>query len=161
MEPLPAQVNNAELIAFIDRWAALPEAEDYEAAFAVTDHIPEMRWTPSLVREVIKNYGDANSSQRVTVEGVPTDITQRKEFARWPSNAHGCFGEVWYDLNIDGRASDLTATFALKWTDGGVTVHLNDIHVMWAIRLTSRHGRPRKPNSNNQLMPAIEIGFSA
>jgi hypothetical protein len=130
MAPLPAAVTDVDLIAFIDRWAALLEREDYDAAFAFTDHIPEMRWTPALVREVIKSYGEARPDQRVTVDGVPTDISQRKRVDRWPTNAHGCFGEIWYDLNIDGEASDLTATFALKWADGGVTVHLNDIHVM-------------------------------
>lgn len=130
MTPLPATVTDAELIAVIDRWAALLEREDYEAAFAATDHLPEMKWTPALIREVIKSYGDADPSQRVTVEGVPTDITQRKRVDRWPTNSHGYFGEIWYDLNIDGNASDLTATFELKWADGGVTVHLNDIHVM-------------------------------
>jgi hypothetical protein len=130
MAPLPVAVTDADLIAFIDRWADLLEREDYDAAFAFTAHIPEMRWTPALVREVIKCYGEARPHQRVTVEGVPTDISQRKRVDRWATNAHACFGEIWYDLNIDGMASDLTATFALKWADRGVTVHLNDIHVM-------------------------------
>ena len=26
----------------------------------------------------------------------------------------GCFGGIWYDLNIDGVVSDLTATFDLS-----------------------------------------------
>ena len=130
MTPLPLSVTDAELIAFIDRWAALLEREDYVTAFEFTDHVPEMRWTPELVREVLKSYGEARPDQRVTVDGVPTDISQRKRVDRWPTNSNGCFGEIWYDLNIDGEASDLTATFELKWADGGVTVHLNDIHVM-------------------------------
>jgi hypothetical protein len=130
MSPLPATVTDPELIAFVDRWATLLEREDYEAAFAFTDHIREMRWTPALVREVIKAYADADPDQRVTVDGVPTDVCQRKNVNRWPTNAQGCFGEIWYDLNVDGKASDLTATFDLRWTEGGVTVHLNDIHVM-------------------------------
>ena len=130
MAPLPAAVSGSDLIAFIDRWAALLEREDYEAAFAFTDHIPEMRWTPALIRSVIKGYGEARPGQKVTVDGIATDISQRKEVDRWPTNAHGCFGEIWYDLNIDGQASDLTATFALAWADGGVVVKLNDIHVM-------------------------------
>ena len=130
MSPLPTTVSDPELIAFVDRWATLLEQDDYEAAFAFTDHTPEMGWTPSLVREVIQCYGDANPHQRVTVAGVPTDVTQRKKVLRWPTNAHGYFGEIWYDLNIDGQASDLTATFDLKWAEHGVTVHLNDIHVL-------------------------------
>jgi hypothetical protein len=128
--PLPKTVSDSELIAFIDGWAALMEREDYQAAYAFTDHTPEMGWTSSLIREVIKAYGDADPSQRVTVEGVPTDITQRKKVSRWPTKKYGFFGEIWYDLNIDAKASDLTATFDLKWTGNGVTVHLNDIHVM-------------------------------
>src|SRR5437764_864117 len=115
MIPLPATITDEELIAFVDRWAALLEQEDYEAAFAFTDHIPEMRWTPALVREVIKGYGDADPIQRVTVAGVPTDIAQRKQVDRWPTNPQGFFGGIWYDLNIDGVVSDLTATFDLKW----------------------------------------------
>lgn len=130
MAPLPATVTDAELIAFVDEWAALLEQEDYDAAFAFTDHVPAMGWTPELIRDAIKGYGDAAPGQRVTVRGVPSDVTQSKEVDRWPPNAHDVFGEIWYDLNIDGRASDLTATFALQHVDGGVAVLLNDIHVM-------------------------------
>jgi hypothetical protein len=130
MAPLLAAVSDSELIAFIDRWAALLEREDYEAAFALTGHIPEMGWTPTLIGEVIKGYGEASPGQKVTVKGVATDISQRKEVDRWPTNARGSFGEIWYDLNIDGEASDLTATFTLIWANGGVDVLLNDIHVM-------------------------------
>jgi hypothetical protein len=83
-----------------------------------------------LIREVIQGYGEADPGQRVTVEGVPTDIMQRKKVSRGPTNARGDFGEIWYDLNINVKASDLTALFDLKWTEGGVTVHLDDIHVM-------------------------------
>ena len=44
--------------------------------------------------------------------------------------ANRYFGEIWYDLNIDGKASDLTAIFKLKSVEGGVTVNLQSIHVM-------------------------------
>ena len=118
------------MIAFADRWAKLMESEDYTAAFDFTAHIPEMKWTPSLVREVVKAYGDAQSTQMVTLHGKPNDITQRKEVDRWPKNAHGAVGEIWYDLNIDGLASDLTATFVILETIDGLTIALNDIHVM-------------------------------
>lgn len=130
MIPLPAGATDPDLIAFIDRWAALLEREDYEGAFALTDHMADMGWTAALVRDVIKGYGAARLGQRVTLHGVPTDITQRKEVTRWPTTRHGYFGELWYDLNIDGKASDLTATFRLKRAGDRVTVHLNDIHVM-------------------------------
>ena len=38
MTSLPATATDADLIAFVDQWAALLEREDYEAAFALTDH---------------------------------------------------------------------------------------------------------------------------
>lgn len=130
MKPLPLDISDAELIDFADRWAQLMEAEDYEAAFVFTEHTPEMSWTPALMREVVKSYGDANPSQKVTLLGTPTDITQRKNIRRHSPNRYRFIGEIWYDLNIDGFVSDLTATFDLKTTSDGIIVYLNDIHVM-------------------------------
>jgi hypothetical protein len=131
MRPLPRDVSDATLLAFIDQWAELLEREDYDAAFALTDHITEMGWSPALVREVIKSYGEAQGTQRVTVLGQRTDIVQRKLVDRWkPGRGGGVVGEIWYDLNIDGFASDLTATFRLFDTSEGISVQLNDIHVM-------------------------------
>jgi hypothetical protein len=39
-------------------------------------------------------------------------------------------GEIWYDLNIDGVVSDLTATFRVVRVPGGLVMRLNDLHVM-------------------------------
>ena len=130
MKLLPADVSDEIALALVDEWASLLEQEKYETAFALTDHVPEMRWTPELVEEVVKNYGDALETQRVTLLGEPTDVTQRKEVDRWEPSRDGCFGEIWYDLNIDGYATDLTATFHLFATPDGVSVRLNEIHVM-------------------------------
>lgn len=106
------------------------EQEDYTGAFAYTDHIPEMDWSPSLLREVVKAYGEARPEQRVTLIGVPSDVSQRKEVTRWRENRFGEIGEIWYDLNIDGVASDLTATFRIRRGSEGLFILLNDIHVM-------------------------------
>ena len=130
MKPLPSSSSDEDLIAYIDHWAALLEREEYAAAFAFTDHDPTMRWTPDLVREVIKGYGDALPSQRVTVEGKPTDISQRKKVNRWAQNPYGAVGEIWYDLNIDGFASDLTAIFGIFVLPDGFILRLEEIHVM-------------------------------
>ncbi|HEU4452086.1 MAG TPA: hypothetical protein VFR81_03465 [Longimicrobium sp.] len=130
MSRFPAAVTEAELIAFIDRWAELLEREDYQGAFALTGHDPGTSWTPALVAEAIGSYGDAAPGQKVTLRGVPSDVTQRKRVDRWPANDHGSVGGIWYDLNIDGEASDLTATFDLVLDGGGIAVRLDDIHVM-------------------------------
>jgi len=130
MTPLPRDASDADLITYVDRWAALLENEQYAAAFVFTDHDPSQGWTPQLMREVITAYGDGSDSQRVTVEGKPTDVSQRKNVTRWPLPRRAGIGEVWYDLNIDGYASDLTATFWIVDTHRGLTLTLNDIHVM-------------------------------
>lgn len=130
MTPLPATATDEELIAFIDEWAELLEQEDYEAAFAFTDHVPGTRWTPELIRDAIRSHGPADPDQRVTLHGVPIETTQRKEVDHWTTSPNGCFGEVWYGLNIDGRATDLTATFVLQQVEGGIAVLLDDIHAM-------------------------------
>ena len=130
MELLPLDSADADLIAFADRWAVLMESEDYAGAFAFTDHDTAMKWTPDLIRDVVKSYGDAAPNQRVTLDGKSTDISQRKNVDRWDPNAHGAVGEIWYDLNIDGVVSDLTATFTLIQRADGLVVQLNDIHVM-------------------------------
>ena len=130
MKPLPSNISDESLIAVIDEWAGLMEAEDYRGAFEFTDQVQEMKWTPALYREVVKGYGDASPTQKVTVQGKPTDITQRKEVHRWEPNSIGEIGEIWYDVNIDGFVSDLTATFRICGTPEGIILRLNDIHVM-------------------------------
>ncbi|HEX3798908.1 MAG TPA: hypothetical protein VH413_09415 [Verrucomicrobiae bacterium] len=130
MNPLPSTSTDQELIARIDRWACLLEIEAYSEAFQFIDHPPETVWTPELIQKVIENYGHASPTQRVTLKGKPTDIKQRKTVTRWPINPRRCIGEVWYDLNIDGLASDLTATFWIILTQEGIILHLDNIHVM-------------------------------
>lgn len=130
MVPLPATITDPELIAYIDRWAELLEREDYDAAFAMTEHEPGMDWTPARIREIVTSYDEATPGQKVTLHSGPAGMIQRKEVNRWTDPGNGSVGEIWYDLNIDGLASDLTATFYLVRTDAGIVVSLNDIHVM-------------------------------
>ena len=130
MKPLSASSSDDELVRFVDGWAALLEREDYAAAFAYTEHVPAMGWTPDLMREVIKGYGEGRPDQRVTVQGVASDVTQRKEVDRAKKNRNGRVGGIWYDLNIDGVASDLTAIFDVVLEQSGLRILLSDIHVM-------------------------------
>jgi hypothetical protein len=130
MTPLPRDASDADLIGHVDRWAALLEAEDYDGAFAFVEHDPDMGWTPDLIRELIKGYGEGSPGQKVTVEGKPSDVQQRKTVTRWSPPAPAGVGEIWYDLNIDWVASDLTATFNIIDTPRGLALQLNDLHVM-------------------------------
>ena len=126
--PLPDSTTDADLVALVNEWVMLLEREDYAGALAFIEHEPS--WTPEMLRDVIKTYGEARKSQRVTLLGVPSDVTQRKEVDRWEESPSGEIGEIWYDLNIDGVVSDLTATFQLVRVRGGVVVRLLDVHVM-------------------------------
>jgi hypothetical protein len=89
-----------------------------------------MHWTPNLIREVIKGYDEGDAAQKVTLAGMPTDVYQRKEVIRWPESRPGGIGEIWYDLNINGYVSDLTATFAIQESANGLTIVLEEISVM-------------------------------
>jgi hypothetical protein len=127
MTPFPENVSDSELLAFVERWVALLDREDYEAASALPDHhSPQHIMTPDAIRDAVRLHG-----QRVTLEGGTDDtgppMTRRVE--RWPLRYDGSCGEIWYDLYIDGHYTDMTALFYLRPTDGGITVHLIDIGV--------------------------------
>lgn len=130
MSHLSLSATDQDLVQFADGWARLMEAEDYAAAFAYTSHSEHTHWSPDLLRDVIKAYNESLPTQRVTVDGVPTDISQRKDVHRYPEPRPGGIGYIWYDLNIDGFASDLTATFDIFKAADGLVIVLDDIHVM-------------------------------
>jgi hypothetical protein len=132
---LKSSATDGEILEYIDNWVALLEKEDYHTAFKFTKHIKRQGWTPEFIREVIKSYGDDESSPKVTLSnnGLSIDgagniekATQRKEVT-WFDETRG---DVWYDLNINGYVSDLTATFDLQKTDTEIHIFLDDIHVM-------------------------------
>ena len=126
MTPLPADASDGDLIAFVDRWAALLERDAYEAALTLIDDTPPHGWKPAEVREAVERHGE-----RVTLEGVATEgwPPLTKEVTRWPTKPDGYCGDIWYDLYVDGRQSDLTALFYLRPIDGGLTLRLVDISV--------------------------------
>jgi hypothetical protein len=135
---LPETATDAEIIASIDAWAALMEAEDYETACSCCDSPPGGSWTPELLRHLIKRgVEDTHANRRVTLEGVPYVFTiegrtevrhQRTEVERWEAaNDGGEVAEIWYDLNVDGILSFLTATFRLVQVPEGLALRLYDI----------------------------------
>jgi hypothetical protein len=128
MQPLSQSATDEQLIDVVNQWVRLLEVQEYEQAFALTEH-ESTGWAPELLRQFIEQYGDAVPNQRVTFLGTPTDITQRVEVSRWPEH-NGAIGEVWYDLNINGVVSDVTATFYICVVPDGLVLSLNDVHVM-------------------------------
>jgi hypothetical protein len=142
---LAADTSCKEIILFIDQWADLLEQENYEEAWALVDAEPF--WTAELLREVIKGHGDEpdahvtlhNNGTALDGVGNLHPFQQRKEVEwytkkRSEEEGIGWFdedrGDVWYDLNINGLGSDLTATFNLEKRKGRLHIILQDIHVM-------------------------------
>lgn len=132
---LNLSATDEDILEFIDKWASFLEKENYDAAFNFTKQNKSQGWTPELIKEVIKSYGDGETSQTVTLTNIGLAIdgagniekaVQRKEVTWFDATR----GYVWYDLNIDNYVSDLTATFDLEKTDSEILVFLDDIHVM-------------------------------
>lgn len=130
---------DAEIIACVDAWVRLLEAENYREACASVDAPPGGVWTPELIRSLIKGgWDDARKDNRVTLAGAPRRVriegrvavlTQRKDVDRFEANDGGEVAEIWYDLNVDGTLSDLTATFRLVRVSQGLLLRLYDICV--------------------------------
>jgi hypothetical protein len=127
-----ATASAEEIIGLIDQWVSLLEQERYDEAYALFDAEPT--WSAELIREIIKAYGDEednrvtlfNNGTAVDGAGKVAAAKQRKE-VDWVDESRG---DVWYDLNLNGLVSDLTATFNLEKRGGRVHVILQDIHVM-------------------------------
>ena len=121
MPHLPHDAPDDALIAFIEEWVTLLEAEEYERAFAFTAHSAGCKLTPASFRDHVKlqaklhsqcfdeTYGTLDPQCRVTLRGAPTHMEQVKTVDRWPKNKRGQVGEVWYNLNFDGFVTEYTA----------------------------------------------------
>ena len=127
---LPHSSTDGQLLEIVHKWVQLLEAEKYEEACLLIGCTDNSGWSAELIKQCIKSYGEAIPTQKVTFEGKSTDISQVVDVSRWNTNPYGSIGEVWYDLNIDGFVSDLTATFRILYLFDGLVLQLKDIHVM-------------------------------
>ena len=129
---LPADASDAEIIHYIDNWVRLLEQRKFVEALAIipgTDPI----WDADLLAEIITDYcEDENNLVTSFNDGTSLDglgqlhpTRQRKEVDWYDQH-----GSVWYDLNINGLVSDLTATFTITKKAAQLVVTLDDVHVM-------------------------------
>jgi hypothetical protein len=142
---LPINSTDETIVEFIDQWVALLAEEKHDEALNYLEAEPG--WTAELIKEIITDYKESPEG-RVTIFNNGTSIdgkgkiyssVQRKE-VEWYSEkrnveeAIGWFdenrGDIWYDLNINGLVSDLTATFDMEKRGDKIHVILHDIHVM-------------------------------
>jgi hypothetical protein len=133
---LPETATDKEIIEAVDGWVSLLEKKAYEAACASVDSVGWVL-TAQLLRSLIEDgWDDAPTKHRVTLAGVPRPTaidgfvaTQRKDVHRHEPNDGGEVIDIWYDLNIDGVVSDLTATFRLVRVPHGLMLRFYDICV--------------------------------
>jgi len=128
MQVLPRSATDEQILDAVHQWVKLLDAQEYEKAFALTRH-EATGWDPTVLREFIEGYGDAEPGQRVTWVGTSPHDRQRIAVSRWPEH-NGAIGEVWYDLNVNGMVSDITATFYICVVPDGLVLSFNDVHVM-------------------------------
>jgi hypothetical protein len=123
----PMTATDEEIITLVESWLKLLEDERYEEA---SDAINDTRgpWNGQLLRTIVKGYGDARPAQRITMTG-DSGARQRRDVDRFDGDDTFA-GYVWYDLNIDHRLSDLTATFDLERRGDRLAILLADIHMM-------------------------------
>ncbi|RZK29406.1 MAG: hypothetical protein EOO63_09140 [Hymenobacter sp.] len=129
---LAEKASNTEIMETVDQWVVLLSQRKFaEALIAIP---ADSFWSAELLAEVIDKYDDGEKNEvTVTNDGTSIDgagnvspFTQRKE-VDWFDDGQGA---VWYDLNINGHVSDLTATFGLEKNKGQLLIRLHDIHIM-------------------------------
>ena len=124
---------DAEIVAFVERWIDDLARGDFAAAYARTAHDPYYQWTPELIQTVIAGYGHTaphpngtifRVTSRATASGQPHYHTVDRKAVCPPA-----FAAVLHDLPLNGKWSDLTATFRIEPSERGSRVVLEEIHV--------------------------------
>lgn len=121
------------VFAVIERWVGLLVARKYADAlgmFTVSEH-----WTPDLLRNVLRNYGFIEPHPKGTTFSVTPIGTAAGDGPRfsvtWFDKPTGSpVGYARYDLPLNGEWSDVTASFDILETPEGLTLALDDVHVM-------------------------------
>lgn len=132
---LPESATDGEILARIGEWEALLARREYERALASCDAADG--WSADLLRHLIEDGWDDPGPHHVTVEGHPRALpaggacvrVALRDVRRFGGNAGGEVAEVWYDLHVNGVASDLTATFRLVRVPGGLRLRFIDVNV--------------------------------
>ena len=127
-------------------WIKLLSEEKYEEAYDLTLHDPYYQWTPALLESVINGYGSLDDiiEEKYKVTSEETAVSESdnhkiyKDIRLFDSpmkqSQHDLgvdvIGDVHYDLPLNGRWSDLTASFKILQGSDFLMLELNDIHVL-------------------------------
>ena len=125
--------SDQQIFAVVEAWIDDLSREDYDRAYARTAHDSYYEWTPELIRSVIEGYGLPEPHRSGVVFKVTDPNTAKgkpyhREIER--NDVHdSVIAEAWYDLPLNGKWSDLTATFSVRLVEGAPTLILEQIHV--------------------------------
>lgn len=129
---LISPVTEASVTAAVEAWVLLLAASNYQAAAAYLTQEANYPWTAEMLQQIIVEYSERARAENPTVTD-PHDATggpSPRHDVRIDSPNPDYIGEIWWDLPISGRWSDLTATFRLKAHQNGAVLILEDLRVM-------------------------------
>ena len=138
---LSKEATSKEILGLVHRWVNLLADEKYEQAYKLTDHDDYYKWTPRLIQAVIEGYGLPEPRENGVVFKVTPIETAKGEkppchevnFLDTSKNdeekCEMIIGDVWFDLPLSGKWSDLTATFQIRQNLEHTFLVLNEIHV--------------------------------
>jgi hypothetical protein len=121
-----------EVLAFVDRWIDELASDNYEAAYASSEHDPYYQWTPALMRVVVEGYGlpePHRSGVRFRVTPRQSACGNRGEYRIDWSGQGRMLGWVYSSLPLNGEWSDLTVSFRIETRELGAVAILEEIHV--------------------------------
>src|SRR5262249_55871439 len=140
-EMLPVSSTAADILALVEQFVDNLATRDYGVAHSLLRQSQHYAyWTPALIEEVISSYGPPTGESDVERSQVTARSSAREAgyspcrevtFYEEPSTLRDAsIGDVHYDLPINGVWSDLTAIFGIHRDEAGVTLELEDIHVL-------------------------------
>ena len=140
MKKLPLDATDSQLLDLVHSWVDALAKEDYEFAYHITAHDRYYQWTPKLIEKVIQGYGlpeprsDGLVFQVTEIESASGNQPRHYvEFFDEPIKIDGsnqkAVGEIWFDLPLNGKWSDLTATFEIRQDHTATVLVLNEVHV--------------------------------
>ena len=131
--PIARNSTDDELLAAVRAWIELLSESKYLAALQRIPSEPDESWTPQLLEEVVAGYGLPQASTR----GNLYQVTSVSSATGHPSVASverealppGAVAYIEHSLPLNGKWSDLTATFVLFASDSEASLFLREVHV--------------------------------
>jgi len=132
------QRSNEAVLAAVEEWIELLADDRYQEAFERLDPNGQYEWTPELIRNTAAGYGDPCGHTNDGVSHRVTSVANARESktpvyrdVEWHGKPiRGFIGVVHHDIPLDGEWSDLTAIFLVREVKGGVSLVLDQLHVL-------------------------------